>query len=64
LTRFQADHGWQTKVLPDSRALIELGLGPSHEGIVNPESIATAPAYSNPASGGSSMASTGIAQRR
>ena len=31
MTRYQADHGWQTKSLPDSRALIQLGLGPSHE---------------------------------
>jgi hypothetical protein len=62
LTRFQADHGWQTKVLPDSRALIELGLGPKHEGIVNPESIAAVPAYGSPATNGNGMAST--AQRR
>lgn len=25
---FQSDHGWQTKLLPDARALIALGLGP------------------------------------
>lgn len=30
LTRYQADHGWQTKVTPDSRALIKLGLGPDY----------------------------------
>lgn len=40
LTKFQADNHWQTKVLPDSRALIKLGLGPSHEGLLNPESAA------------------------
>lgn len=34
MTRYQADHGWQTKTLPDSRALIQLGLGPSHEDAV------------------------------
>lgn len=62
LTRFQADRGWQTKVLPDSRALIELGLGPKHEGIVNPESIAAAPAYTNPAGNGIGIA--GTTQRR
>jgi peptidoglycan hydrolase-like protein with peptidoglycan-binding domain len=27
--RLQADNGWQTKLVPDSRALIKLGLGPS-----------------------------------
>ena len=40
LTKFQSDNHWQTKVLPDSRALIKLGLGPSHEGLLNPESAA------------------------
>jgi peptidoglycan hydrolase-like protein with peptidoglycan-binding domain len=29
MQKFQADHGWQTKLTPDSRALIALGLGPS-----------------------------------
>jgi hypothetical protein len=29
MTKFQADSGWQTKLIPDSRALIKLGLGPS-----------------------------------
>jgi len=28
MTRVQADNGWQTKLVPDSRALIKLGLGP------------------------------------
>lgn len=40
LAKFQADNHWQTKVLPDSRALIKLGLGPSHDGLLNPESAA------------------------
>lgn len=30
MTRFQADNGWQSKVTPDSRALIKLGLGPNY----------------------------------
>ena len=34
MTRYQSDQGWQTKRLPDARALIKLGLGPSHEGTV------------------------------
>lgn len=29
MQRFQADNGWQTKLIPDSRAIIKLGLGPS-----------------------------------
>jgi len=40
MVRFQGDNGWQTKVTPDSRALIKLGLGPRHEGLLNPESAA------------------------
>jgi hypothetical protein len=30
MTRYQADNGWQTKITPDSRALIKLGLGPDY----------------------------------
>lgn len=30
MVRYQADHGWQTKEVPDSRALIKLGLGPDY----------------------------------
>jgi peptidoglycan hydrolase-like protein with peptidoglycan-binding domain len=30
MARYQADHGWQSKVTPDSRAIIKLGLGPNH----------------------------------
>jgi Putative peptidoglycan binding domain len=37
LTKYQADNGWQTKVTPDSRALIKLGLGPDHRGLLNPD---------------------------
>lgn len=40
MTRYQADHGWQTKTLPDSRALIQLGLGPSHENAINAQAVA------------------------
>ena len=29
MQRFQGDNGWQTKLMPDSRALIKLGLGPN-----------------------------------
>lgn len=37
LTRFQAENGWQTKSLPDARALIKLGLGPDKKGLLNPD---------------------------
>ena len=43
LTKYQADHGWQSKVVPDSRALIKLGLGPSREGLLNPDTAALSP---------------------
>jgi hypothetical protein len=28
MQKLQADNGWQTKLTPDARALIKLGLGP------------------------------------
>lgn len=43
MVRFQAANGWQTKVVPDSRALIKLGLGPSNDHLLNPESAMTSP---------------------
>ncbi len=44
MQRYQADHGWQSKTTPDSRALIKLGLGPSSDHLLNPESAMTMPA--------------------
>jgi hypothetical protein len=41
MVKYQEDHGWQTKVVPDARALIELGLGPSPDNLINPESAMT-----------------------
>lgn len=41
MRRYQADHGWQIKTVPDSRALISLGLGPSKDHLLNPESAMT-----------------------
>jgi putative peptidoglycan binding protein len=41
LRRYQADHGWQSKTVPDSRALIALGLGPSHDHLLNPQTAMT-----------------------
>lgn len=35
MLKFQADQGWQTKLTPDSRALIKLGLGPNHSDAIN-----------------------------
>lgn len=41
LRRYQAANGWQSKVVPDARALIKLGLGPSNDKLLNPESAMT-----------------------
>jgi hypothetical protein len=41
MRRYQSDHGWQSKTVPDSRALISLGLGPSNDHLLNPESAMT-----------------------
>jgi hypothetical protein len=41
MRRYQADHGWQSKTVPDARALISLGLGPSQDHLLNPESAMT-----------------------
>lgn len=35
MQKYQADHGWQTRLLPDSRALKSLGLGPDYSGALN-----------------------------
>jgi hypothetical protein len=43
MQRYQADQGWQSRTTPDSRALIKLGLGPSHAHLLNPESAMTTP---------------------
>ena len=42
MEKFQADNGWQSKVVPDSRALIKLGLGPNQDHLLNPETAMTA----------------------
>ena len=41
MQRYQSDNGWQSKVVPDSRALIKMGLGPDHQHLLNPESAMT-----------------------
>ena len=35
MQKFQADQGWQTKLMPDSRALKKLGLGPDYSSAIN-----------------------------
>jgi hypothetical protein len=40
--KLQSDNGWQTKLVPDSRALIKLGLGPSTASLISvqPDTVA------------------------
>jgi len=42
MRKFQADQGWQTKLMPDSRALKMLGLGPDYSGAINAKTSAFA----------------------
>jgi hypothetical protein len=35
MRKYQADQGWQTKLMPDSRALKKLGLGPDYSNAIN-----------------------------
>jgi hypothetical protein len=49
MRRYQSDHGWQTKEVPDSRALISLGLGPSKDHLLNPGSAMTSAPEAPPA---------------
>ena len=42
LEKMQGDNGWQTKLVPDSRAIIKLGLGPG-------SAPATPEAFASPA---------------
>lgn len=46
MQRYQADHGWQTKLIPDSRAIIKLGLGPKQTSSVLGDSALSASTFS------------------
>ena len=55
MVKYQGDNGWQTKEIPDSRAIIKLGLGPNYssQSLVNgPSKSYVAPAPSTTASRG------------
>jgi len=43
MQKFQADQGWQTKLMPDSRALKKLGLGPDYSGAINSKDASFTP---------------------
>lgn len=40
MQKFQSDNGWQTKLIPDSRAIIKLGLGPAQDSGSSPSGVA------------------------
>lgn len=42
MQKFQSDNGWQTKLIPDSRAIIKLGLGPVQDSAPNNSAAASA----------------------
>lgn len=45
MQKYQGDQGWQTRLMPDSRALKKLGLGPDYSGAINADGSAfSAPA--------------------
>lgn len=58
MEKFQSDNGWQSKVIPDSRALIKLGLGPDHQHLLNPESAMTTAPLAGPAAAKDDAAAT------
>jgi hypothetical protein len=48
MVKLQGDNGWQTKLVPDSRALIKLGLGPGAGQSDTTASSASPPAPATP----------------
>jgi peptidoglycan hydrolase-like protein with peptidoglycan-binding domain len=43
MQKYQADQGWQTRLMPDSRAIKKLGLGPDYSGAINAKSASFTP---------------------
>jgi hypothetical protein len=60
MQKFQSDQGWQTKLMPDSRAIKKLGLGPDYSNAINASGTSFAepkPAIEIPAAQSSGFAS-------
>jgi len=55
MQKFQADNGWQTKLVPDSRAIIKLGLGPAQDSSAPAVTTVSTPAIATTASTGASF---------
>jgi hypothetical protein len=47
MQKFQEDNGWQTKLIPDSRAIIKLGLGPAQDTTTGRATASEAPTASS-----------------
>jgi hypothetical protein len=66
MQKYQADQGWQTKLMPDSRAIKKLGLGPDYSGAINAKGASfsdPAPINNLPASQSAAFASAaGVSQ--
>jgi hypothetical protein len=45
MQKLQSDNGWQTKIVPDSRAIIKLGLGPAHDTVPDQPAPAITASY-------------------
>jgi hypothetical protein len=66
MLKYQADQGWQTRLVPDSRAIKKLGLGPDYSNAINARSgnfsaPVTPAAQTAPSSGASDPATSGFA---
>jgi Putative peptidoglycan binding domain len=63
MQKYQADQGWQTKLMPDSRALKKLGLGPDYSNALNAKNsnFGSTPASNPPSSGAPSPQTAGFA---
>lgn len=42
MQKYQADNGWQTKITPDARALVKLGLGEDYSNALNAKNLSLA----------------------
>jgi hypothetical protein len=64
MQKYQADHGWQTKLTPDSRALVKLGLGPDYSKAINADGSSFASQPSSPAAPQNAgfVAASGVSQ--
>jgi len=62
MQKYQAANGWQTKLTPDSRALIKLGLGPDHSADGTPVNTTVASSSTSSVPEADTLASTHIIQ--